>query len=69
MPCSDGGWAGEEDRLSNYKCIDDLKERNDELAQLLCSACRHIEEFCESMPEEVAVWWVHHKQFDKEEGR
>lgn len=63
MPCRDGGPSAYTDENS------DLRKRNDELAQMLCSLCRLLEgrkELLVHLPYVIGLeqWWTEHKRID-----
>lgn len=61
MPCYDP--------YSDREEVPNLKKRNDELARLLCEACRIIEDPKKLASPELTKWWKEHKRFDAKEGR
>lgn len=63
MPCSDS----RESPAAIQSTVDGLRNRNDELAQLLCSMCRKAETSAfphKDWPPKVYAWWQKHKAED-----
>lgn len=61
MPCVDGGgpsYASDGD-------VRRLKERLDDVTNLLCALCRGQEERGQVMAPELAAWWTRHKADDE----
>lgn len=65
MPCRDD-WVGPVSSY-DYKHEAALQKRNDELAKLLCSLCREVENggLNDIMPKPVVSWWKKHKAADE----
>ena len=74
MPCSDGYNPPCDmnellERNLFYNQVLSLKNRNDEMAKLLCMLCRHSENKTMPTPDEtvrLANWWKEHRQFDED---
>ena len=72
MPCRDH-WDEQE---SSDRAIQDLQKRNDELAQMLCKLCSHVE-YIREYPREIpkidpfhtikglGKWWADHQIADR----
>lgn len=75
MPCTDGGplKITETTSWTEQGEIKRLKDRNDQLAKLLCGLCRRIEQAdsLELIGADTSLmkWWFEHREFDKREGR
>lgn len=76
MPCNDGrpiNWdckcsyySAEVSRLERQN--EELIQRNDKLAQMLCSTCKFVEQstLLRHLSKETQDWWQEHKKWDEE---
>jgi hypothetical protein len=62
MPCYDSGQG--QDHASGGE-VRQLRERLDDVTNLLCALCRGQEERGQPMAPELADWWARHKADDE----
>jgi hypothetical protein len=74
MPCTQTGSIEGDRRLAAEETVQEINEENTRLTQMLCQACRIIEdefgeEYSDKMPEVLKEWWEQHKKIDAQKNQ
>lgn len=65
MPCHDP--LTDIENKEYRRLVPILKNRINELTQILCATCRMMEGNHFPIPAELEAWWAEHKAFDEEQ--